>query len=251
MQLIMFDIDGTLTRSDDVDADCFARAAMEVLNLPRIDREWSHYRHVTDSGIATELIESHFGRLPNPGELECIRNRFVRLLHEALCANPALCRPIPGASSVLAALSARGDMTLALATGGWEQSARLKLRAAGVQVEGIVLASADDSFQREQIMSIAQARALQRCRIEAFDSLVYVGDGLWDLLASRRLGIPFIAVANGEHAAKLQVDGADRVVPDFRDYGRFLEMLCSIQRPSAEAARKSCSAMDLSQFNIQ
>jgi phosphoglycolate phosphatase-like HAD superfamily hydrolase len=228
MHLVMFDIDGTLTQSDDVDADCFARAATEVLNLPRIDREWSHYRHVTDSGIATELIESHFGRSPIPGELEFIRDRFVRLLHEALCANPALCHSTPGASRILTTLSARGDMTLALATGGWEQSARLKLRVAGVQVEGIVLASADDSFQREQIMSIAQVRALQRCRIKEFDSLVYVGDGLWDLSASRRLGIPFIAVANGDHAAKLQAHGADRVLPDFRDHGRFLEMLQSI-----------------------
>jgi phosphoglycolate phosphatase-like HAD superfamily hydrolase len=234
MNLVMFDIDGTLTQSDHVDTDCFVQAAREVLNLPRIDCEWSHYRHVTDSGIATELIKSHFGRMPIPGELECIRDRFIRLLHEALFANSVLCRPTPGASKMLTALSARGDVTLALATGGWEQSARLKLRSAGFQMEGIAVASADDSFQREQIIAIAQVRALQRCRIKAFDSLVYVGDGLWDLQASRRLGIPFIAVANGEHAQKLRSHGADLILPDFRDYGRFLEMLQSVRQASCD-----------------
>jgi phosphoglycolate phosphatase-like HAD superfamily hydrolase len=232
MNLVMFDIDGTLTQSDDVDSDCYAQAAAEVLNLPQVDRDWSLYQNVTDSGIATEIIETHFGRIPIPGELERIRGRFVDLLRTALCANPTSCSPIPGALSMLAALSKRDDLIIALATGGWAQSAQLKLRMAGFNVETTAFASADDSSKREQIMSIARTRALGRCRIEAFDSVIYVGDGLWDLQASRRLGIPFIAVANGEHAQRLRSHGADLILPDFRDYGRFLEMLQSVRQAS-------------------
>src|ERR1700730_15708480 len=107
MNLVMFDIDGTLTQSDDVDSDCYAQAAADVLNLPQVDRDWSLYQNVTDSGIATEIIETHFGRKPFRGELDRIRIRFVELLHEALCANPTLCSPIPGALRMLAALSKR------------------------------------------------------------------------------------------------------------------------------------------------
>ncbi|HEV3418380.1 MAG TPA: HAD family hydrolase [Pirellulales bacterium] len=229
MHLVMFDIDGTLTQSDEVDSDCYAQAVAEVLNLPPIDRDWSRYQHVTESGIAREIIATHFGRQPIPGELERIKGRFVELLHEALCADPNSCSPIPGALSMLSAVSARDDLTIALATGGWEQSAQLKLRSAGFNVETIAFASADDSTQREQIMLIAHVRALERCGREAFDSVIYVGDGLWDLQASRRLCIPFIAVANGDHARKLRAHGAQFILPDFRDCGRFLEMLQSVQ----------------------
>ncbi|HEV2971060.1 MAG TPA: HAD family hydrolase [Pirellulales bacterium] len=225
----MFDIDGTLTQSDDVDADCYAQAVAEVLNLPQIDRDWSRYQHVTDSGIATEIIVSHFGRMPIRGDVERIRDRFVELLHQALCANRISCSPIPGALSMLSALSARDDLAVALATGGWARSAQLKLRMAGFNVETIAFSSADDSTQREQIMSIAHARALERCGREEFESVIYVGDGLWDLQASRRLGIPFIAVANGDHSRKLRAHGAQFILPDFRDCGRFLEMLQSVQ----------------------
>jgi phosphoglycolate phosphatase-like HAD superfamily hydrolase len=230
MHLVMFDIDGTLTQSDDIDADCYAQAVAEVLNLPQIDRDWSRYQHVTDSGIATEIIAMHFSRKPNSGELERIRARFVELLHEALCANPDSCIPMPGALKMLDFLSIRGDLTLALATGGWARSAQLKLRMAGFNIESFAFASADDATKREQIMSIAHVRALERCGREAFDSVIYVGDGVWDLQASRRLGIPFIAVANGDNARKLRAHGARFILPDFRDCGRFLEMLQSVRQ---------------------
>jgi phosphoglycolate phosphatase-like HAD superfamily hydrolase len=232
MHLAMFDIDGTLTQSDEVDSDCYAQAVAEVLNLRQIDRDWSQYQCVTDSGIATEIIEMHFGRKPIRGELEHIEDRFVELLDEAFCANPASSLPMPGALKTLAALSIRGDLALALATGGWARSAKLKLHTAGFNIETIAFASADDAPQREQIISMAHARALERCGREAFDSVIYVGDGLWDLQASRRLGIPFIAVVSGDHAQRLRAQGADFILPDFRDYGRFLEMLQSVRNLS-------------------
>jgi beta-phosphoglucomutase-like phosphatase (HAD superfamily) len=73
LRLIMFDIDGTLTATNDVDTECYARAMSEHLGVS-VDSEWSRYRHVTDSGIAGELLERH-GR-PQI-ELDVVRARFV------------------------------------------------------------------------------------------------------------------------------------------------------------------------------
>jgi phosphoglycolate phosphatase-like HAD superfamily hydrolase len=230
MHLVMFDIDGTLTQTDDVDGECYAQAVEEVLNTPPIDRDWSTYRHVTDSGIASEIIRTRFGRDPREGELESIKNRFVERLREALDGDSTRCLPVTGASRMLTALTGRLDLFVALATGGWRQSALLKLATAGFHLDGIILATSDDSICRKQIMSVATSRAVERNRMEEFDRLVYVGDGVWDLRASQELGIRFIAIANGERAEILRMQGAKFVLPDFEDYDRFLALLTSSTR---------------------
>ena len=51
MNLVMFDIDGTLTQTCAVDAACYVEAVMEVTGLRAISTDWASYRHTTDSGI--------------------------------------------------------------------------------------------------------------------------------------------------------------------------------------------------------
>ncbi|MBI3191378.1 MAG: hypothetical protein HYZ36_01850 [Pedosphaera parvula] len=50
MHLVIFDIDGTLTETNAVDADCYVRALAEVFGFADVDTDWSTYPHVTDSG---------------------------------------------------------------------------------------------------------------------------------------------------------------------------------------------------------
>ena len=38
MKLVVFDLDGTLTRTNDVDGECFVRAFMETLQLPEVNK---------------------------------------------------------------------------------------------------------------------------------------------------------------------------------------------------------------------
>jgi phosphoglycolate phosphatase-like HAD superfamily hydrolase len=225
MHLVMFDIDGTLTQSDAVDGDCFAEAIEQVLNLPPIERNWSKYRHVTDSGIAAEIIESHLGHPAIPDELDRVQRRFVERLESRCAANPLLCRPVEGAAEMFSRLSSRGDAAIALATGGWKASAQLKCRVAGLPIADYALASADDSDSREEIMAIASRRAAGIFRVSQFDSTVYVGDGRWDWQASRALRIPFIGIADGEAAELLAAAGATMILPHFKNCSRFLEML--------------------------
>lgn len=56
MHLVLFDIDGTLVESCDFDTTCFQAAIKDVLGVS-IDPDWSRYRHVTDSGILSEVVE--------------------------------------------------------------------------------------------------------------------------------------------------------------------------------------------------
>jgi len=61
MQLVMFDIDGTLTETMKVDEECLVRSFVEVFGFTDIETDWSHYPHVTDSGIFHEVYAPFAG----------------------------------------------------------------------------------------------------------------------------------------------------------------------------------------------
>ena len=56
-------------------------------------------------------------------------------------------------------------------------------------------------------------------------SAVYVGDGVWDAWACRKVGIPFIGIGTGARAEKLIAEGAVVVLRDFSDSDLFLDSL--------------------------
>ena len=55
MKIVVFDIDGTLTQTNDADTDCFVRALKDCFALNDIETDWSGYTHSTDAGIMKEL----------------------------------------------------------------------------------------------------------------------------------------------------------------------------------------------------
>jgi len=66
-----------------------------------------------------------------------------------------------------------------------------------------ISASADDAPERETIIRLAAQRAG-----EQLHRAVYVGDGVWDANACRRLGIAFIGIGAGAQAERLTAAGA-------------------------------------------
>jgi len=137
--------------------------------------------------------------------LDALRRRFLAHLDGALAFDET--RQVAGAAAMLARLRAEGH-TVAVATGAWEASARLKLARAGLAIDGCVLAACDDEPDRVAILRAAIARAGT-----AHDRVVYVGDGPWDVEAARTLGLPFVGI---DHDATGRLGGAACVV--LRDY---------------------------------
>ena len=186
---VMFDIDGTLVQSSDLDDDCFIRAIEEILGIV-IDEVWSNYEHVTDKGILNEIIQSK-GLNDQKDEIhEKVKNTFVRKIRECLEKAPA--QEVPGASLFLTRLSAMNNVVISIATGGWYESAVLKLKSAGISVTNIPIASSNDHFSRTEIMKIAEAEATNSAAI----SNTYFGDGPWDKKACEELGYNFVLVGN-------------------------------------------------------
>jgi phosphoglycolate phosphatase-like HAD superfamily hydrolase len=212
-RLAVFDIDGTLTDTNAVDDECYLRSVADILGLSRQSLDWSEAPHVTDSALLRWLAERHTCPLNATHESDVL-HRFLELLAQQFAANPARFHAIAGAPNVHAELESRG-WHIALATGGWEPSARFKLKAIGFDTAGIVLASATDALTRIDIVRLALERATEA--LGAFERVVSVGDATWDVRTAAAVGWPFVGVATGVPADRLRAAGASTIVSDLSD----------------------------------
>lgn len=220
MNLIMFDIDGTLTASDVMDGECFVQAVQDVFGFADVSSDWSLYRHCSDSGVLDELFQARLRRSPLPEEIAEVQTHFVNLMEASIAAQPL--KAIPGAKELLEVLLAESHVAISLASGAWECSARLKLRSAGLDFPQIPGAFADDAHAREDFMQTSLKRVAQKHGRERFDSRVYVGDGVWDVRASRNLGFGFIGIGREPaRVQRLRDEGADVIFPDFTEKEAF------------------------------
>lgn len=223
MHLVVFDVDGTLTDTNAVGAECFWQAAREVLRLPPNHSRWlDEVEHYTDLGIASQHCKAAFGRDMMASEIDLFKHGIVAFLDAALVANAECIRAIPGAADVLAAIGSTLDFCAAIATGCFLASAEFKLRKAGLFDGSISMAGCDDAPSREAIMLSAarKAGAKHGCQ---FSAVTYVGDGVWDIRAARNLGWGFIGIASGDGAEQLRSAGASTVLRSFEPVTKFLD----------------------------
>jgi beta-phosphoglucomutase-like phosphatase (HAD superfamily) len=186
MHAVVFDIDGTLLQSSDIDGELYTAAVEGVLGKVRIRENWGEYEHVTDSGILYQILRDN-GLRRDPNVIATIKNTFI----ETLRCHIEDCGPfeeIPGALEFVRGLYEATGRSFAYATGSWAASAFLKLESAGFPVKGVPLSSSDDFPQRRLIMENA-LRQLGPC-----DLVTYYGDGEWDREAALSLGWRFVPI---------------------------------------------------------
>ncbi|HOO78137.1 MAG TPA: haloacid dehalogenase-like hydrolase [bacterium] len=225
MNLAIFDVDGTLTKTLDVDAECFVEAFAQEFGITGFSTDWGSYQHYTDSGIADQIYAEATGAGLDAEAHQRLINRFMLLLSSRANDEPELFGEVDGAGETLERLKAEGAWKIAICTGCWLESARYKLQKAGIDPGGIPLATADDSMVRSRIFRMALKRSRQCYRVRHFDRVVYVGDGVWDVAMTRELDHPFIGIGRGDRADRLRGLGAGVVFPDLSDYPAFRRAL--------------------------
>lgn len=209
----IFDIDGTLIESEDLDERFFVQAVTDVLGSVFFEDSWSNYTKVTDVGIIREILEKN--RLPvSEDTVAAIRERFGVLVRDYLDRG-GTCRAKPGAPDLLKELASRSGCSVGIATGGWKKTAEMKCAAAGIDMSGIPLTTSDDSDDRTEIMQLC----LERMN-GPFLKIVYIGDGVWDRDACGKLGWKFVGIGD-----KLQ-GKCDLWFEDFRQRDALLKSLC-------------------------
>lgn len=215
--LIIFDIDGTLCDTHDVDARCHIEAIESVTGHSVASVDWSHYPEATSAAIVQDFL-SEFG-IPNGVATEqLILDEFVARLDAEAQRKPELFQPVDGALELFEELRRGEEHKIAIATGCWRESAKLKLHRSGFMIEDVPFASSSDTRRRADIIALAASRAGS-----GVSDAVYVGDGLWDLKATRELGIRFVGV--GRRHELLHEHGASQVLATFAERSQFFRFL--------------------------
>jgi len=185
----MFDIDGTLIQSYDFDDECYKAAVKDVTGID-IKDDWSTYPHVTDRGLLMTFIERQAPNL-NMEETELrVKSSFIQKISEHLSRYPI--NEVNGASKFLARLLEDKKYTVSLATGGWRETALLKLKSAGFDTEQIILSSSSEHHSRTEVMKLSA----QKVGIDTGTPFTYFGDAEWDVRACRELGVNLVIVGD-------------------------------------------------------
>ncbi len=156
--LVVFDIDGTLVDSMGFDGPLYASLLREMVGC-EVDEDWSTFPHVTDAGLLEECLK-RCGIVDGDGSLRrTFKKRFAASIRDYIATHPSEVREAPGARVAFDALRSEPGLRVAIATGGWRETALLKLRAAGFEVGDTPIATSSEHFDRTVIMQLAQRHA--------------------------------------------------------------------------------------------
>lgn len=224
--LFLFDVDGTMTDTKDIDDQCFTEVLSELYGFDIHNMDWSEFNHVTDTGLCDEIYMRHKGRKISKTELKRVQKLFVKKINSSIKNEPKRFNSIPGVQEFLNHAT-RQNIPMAIATGGWRKSAELKLNAANIPYEPFTLATSNDSFKRRTIMNVAIARAQFEYQ-RKFSSIIYFGDGLWDAKTCAAMDIPLIGI-DFHKTGKLDGSHASHVFSDFKDIKGIYDAVYQIQ----------------------
>lgn len=143
---------------------------------------------------------------------------FEHLAVEMQSSNPAP-RALSGVHALLERCAAEDDHVLALLTGNFQPSARLKLEPLGLWRYFVCGAFGDDASDRNGLVPVALERAIAcgHDRVTHTATLV-IGDTPHDVRCAAVHGVRSIAVATGRYSSdELREAGADLVLDDLSD----------------------------------
>jgi len=213
LNLVLFDIDGTLLRSGGGGRGAMSEAAAERFGRPDLFDGVS-FAGAVDSEITARALASA-DIPPTPRRIGRIRATYGRRLRRSLpLRRGVVC---PGVPEALEAIQQRA--VLGLVTGNWPEGARTKLRAHGLAqfFEGCPGAYGDDALDRDLLLPVAVRRA--RRRWGPIHRVLLVGDTPADIscarAGARAMGVdgPSV-VAVGVQTGFASVDALEAARPD-------------------------------------
>ncbi len=187
MKHVMFDIDGTLVQSYDFD-DLYYRMAVEEVTGLSIESNWTTYPHVTDLGILKTFIKRQAPQLDIQTLEPQVKSIFIELVREHITRSSI--REIKGAKRFLRRLQLDKKIVVSIGTGGWRETALLKLQAAGFDTNQLVLTTSNEHYSRTEIMKISASKVSSNKKL----NFTYFGDAEWDMRACKDLKVNFVMI---------------------------------------------------------
>lgn len=224
-RLILWDIDGTIIRSDGLGALAFERAVAAVIGSTPAERVAMSGK--TDPQIALEWLEAlqiAQAHLHLPKVLENLQAE-LRLAADELAARGSV---LPGVVEVATALAKEG-IVQGILTGNLAPNALVKLEAFDLHhIFDLELgAFGSDHADRTKLVPIALERVRKGLGIVVEPAETWiVGDTPNDLACAKAAGARCLLVATGNYTTdQLEGLGADAVRPDLSDPDEITKLL--------------------------
>ncbi|MCR4339197.1 MAG: haloacid dehalogenase-like hydrolase [Gemmatimonadaceae bacterium] len=200
MKLVLFDIDGTLLSSEGAGMRAMRGALSELFGT--IGDPAYRYDGKTDRQIVRDLMRGHGHHDEYIDQrMDELLDLYLRGLAREVESGERVPRTLPGIPELLDALESKGHVTLGLLTGNIEPGAKVKLAAAGVDVQRFrVNAFGSDHEHRLELPGVAQRRAAAFLGRElAGDAIYVIGDTPADIRCGEAIGARAIGVATGHY----------------------------------------------------
>jgi phosphoglycolate phosphatase len=228
-RLILFDIDGTLTRTQNGYIP-FNEAIQRTFGICGDIRTV-----VPDGNTDPMIVKDIFAKANVAIEiLDAEWRRFSANLHDcyksAVDQGTTTVRPLPGVIELLQGLSGDKKFHSSVVTGNFEVSAAVKLEAAGLAPYLCRGGYASDSQHRSDLPQIAKARWEEASgRTLLPEQCIVIGDTLKDLEAARHNQMRCVLVGTGRYPIEeLRYCEPDECLADLSDTESILAMLSKI-----------------------
>lgn len=236
-KLILFDIDGTLVLTGGAGIRAMNRACEELVGNPD-GLEGIPVAGRTDRIILADVV-TRAGHTLDDGLLDQLRERYVANLREEierpgraqsfewLGARGGVKAVMPGIRELLDILHQRDDVFLALLTGNFAASARIKLEHFDLWRYFRCGAYADDAADRNALVPFALQRA-RECGLPELPPkhILVVGDTPHDVACAHAVGATPVGVATGGFTSdQLRESGAEVVFENLADPREFLKLV--------------------------
>lgn len=226
MRLILFDIDGTLARTQNGYLP-FNQAILETFGVGGDIRTV-----LPDGNTDPKIVEEIFAKqniqvVFTEGHWRRFSVHLSEAYANALAAGTTRVRALPGVEPLLDALCRAGTFGQGIVTGNLKTGAAIKLRAAGLDCFFSFGAYASDSAHRPDLPMIAQRRwqAFTGRAIEAGNCII-VGDTPKDLAAARHNRMKCLLVGTGRYPVEeLQYAEPDACLADLTDTEQVMDIL--------------------------
>lgn len=197
MQIVLFDIDGTLISTGGAGRaaleDAMAQEFGVVAQIPPLLLSGR-----TDRAIMRDLFQIH--------AIEDKENQRERLTRSYLEHLPAHLRRqpgqlLPGVLDFIQHLLARSDVLLGLLTGNSQQGAQVKLRHFSLDQHFVCGGFGDDCLDRDEVAQKALTAARNHLPSgQTMDRVWVIGDTPLDIRCARKIQAEAVAVATGWHS---------------------------------------------------
>jgi phosphoglycolate phosphatase-like HAD superfamily hydrolase len=228
MRLVLFDIDGTLLKTDGIGRTSTRQA------LERVYGTWGEmekfypggrtieaivFDTLLDAGLHPEIIQA--GR-------ELFFAEYIAAFSCKLSEGGSEIQPCPGGPELIESLKPRREILLGLLTGNHCKTAAMKLKGAGYTLEDFEIgAYGDESRDRSHLVALARDRANEIANKEySPQEIIVIGDTVRDVQGAKDFGARSIAVATGtDDMDMLNAAVPDYLFQDFKDTSAVLNAI--------------------------